>query len=100
MRSSYPKTVDILGRDVAVQFVANITVADEVGNYSRKYGIAVEHADDEDSTFLHEILHAIIDRAGYSELLGDKAEEALVTCLEHALDGIVRINWTSKKFKY
>ena len=41
-----------------------------------------------DATGMHEIIHAIFDRSGWSEKLGEEVEEALATVLENGLHPI------------
>lgn len=50
-----------------------------------RIGTRCHTSSDRASTFFHEALHAALGVAGYSEMLGTKQEEALVTCIENAL---------------
>lgn len=88
-RTKLPDVIHVLGVPFTVEWNAPISEEDygETKIFARsiRIGQSCDSSEKRASTLLHELIHAALGTAGHDEILGDKTEEALVVCLEHAL---------------
>lgn len=93
-RPKLPVSVQVLGVPFDIEWNAPLSGDDygETNVFARRIrvGQSCDTAEKRASTLLHELIHAALGTAGHDEMLGDKAEEALVVCLEHALMPLVK----------
>ena len=94
-----PTQVEILGVPIKISYFDD-EECDTFGFYfPQTQEIKLKIDKNYRSTLLHEIIHAVFDIAGITNLVSGKVEETIVSALEMGLKDLVKLNTSSKKFK-
>jgi hypothetical protein len=94
-----PTSLRIMGVDFSIQYLDALP-DDELGEMDGPGRVIKinkrQPREDQESTLLHEVLHAVLYLTGQSELLKHKREESLVLAIEAGLHSLYQLRKSNK----
>ena len=86
----FPKSVTIFGKEIKVEVTDNLD-DDVLGEFRAQEKIIYLSDFAGKETLLHEVAHAALHYSGISEMLDEKLEEAICTCMEYGLAQYIKL---------